>query len=68
MKLGMLSSWAAALIAAAVTLGAFRINARRRATLADHDHGAADRRWWSNDRTWAAVLCAAAVWMHFFFA
>ncbi len=68
MKLGMLSSWAAALIGAAVTLGAFRINAHRRATLADHDHGAAGRRWWSNDRTWAAVLCAAAVWMHFFFA
>jgi len=68
MKLGMLSSWAAALIAVAVTLGAFRINAQRRARLADHDHAATGRRWWSNDRTWAAVLCAAAVWMHFFFA
>ncbi len=68
MKLGMLSSWAAALVGAAVTLGAFRINAHRRGTLADHDHGAVGRKWWSNDRTWAAVLCAAAVWMHFFFA
>jgi SSS family solute:Na+ symporter len=70
MKFGILSSWAAALIAAAVTLVAFRINAQRRTTLADHDHdhAAAGRRWWSNDRTWAAILCAAAVWMHFFFA
>jgi SSS family solute:Na+ symporter len=68
MKNGMLSSWAAALIAAAVTLVAFRINAQRRAALADRDHGAARPRWWSNDRTWAAVLCATAVWMHFFFA
>ena len=68
MKSGMLSPWAAALIAAAVTLVAFRINAQRRATLADHDHGAAERRWWRSDRTWAAVLCATAVWMHFFFA
>ena len=68
MKSGLLSPWAAALIAAAVTLVAFRINAQRRATLADHDHGAAERRWWRSDRTWAAVLCATAVWMHFFFA
>ena len=68
MKSGMISPSAAALIAAAVTLVAFRINAQRRATLADHDHGAAERRWWRSDRTWAAVLCATAVWMHFFFA
>ena len=68
MKLGMLSSWVAALVAAAVTLVAFRINAQRRTRLADHDHSAHGQRWWSNDRTWAAVLCAAAVWMHFFFA
>jgi SSS family solute:Na+ symporter len=68
MKAGLLSTSAAALIAAGVTLVAFRINARRRAQPQDRHETATRTSWWKSDRTWAALLCAIAVWMHFFFA
>ncbi|MEO1998711.1 MAG: hypothetical protein ABGZ17_25990, partial [Planctomycetaceae bacterium] len=29
--------------------------------------GLAIAHWWSNDRIWASVLCALAVFMHFYF-
>ncbi len=66
----------ASFIAAAITLAAFRINSTRRNKFPLGESGtgveapapAGDRPWWARDRSWAALLCATAVWMHFFFA
>jgi len=67
MKYGFLSSTIAAWVAAGVTLAAFGVNSRRRSRrLAENDE-IDQRAWWKRDRTWAALLCAIAVWMHFYF-
>lgn len=78
MRAGWVRPPIASLIAAAITLGAFRINSTRRNNSPQSDTGteveeelqapADNRPWWSRDRSWAALLCATAVWMHFFFA
>ena len=61
---GQLTAPIAALLAAATTLGAFAINSLRRSQSGKHTKKA----WWAEDRNWAAILCATAVWMHFYFA
>ncbi|MBQ16388.1 MAG: hypothetical protein CMJ65_04600 [Planctomycetaceae bacterium] len=64
MASGWLSPSWAAVLGAIVILGAFAVNAQRRAT----DPKLIIEPWWKRDRLWAAVLCATAVWMHFYFA
>ncbi|HAB10968.1 MAG TPA: hypothetical protein DCE47_04680 [Planctomycetaceae bacterium] len=82
LALAMRSGWIqpplASAVAAAITLAAFVINSTRRKTPAegeldpksadDAPDAPHDTPWWSRDRNWAALLCATAVWMHFFFA
>ncbi len=64
MAYGLLNPPSAAALGAAVVLVAFAVNARRRAS----DPTLVVEPWWKRDRLWAAVLCATAVWMHFYFA
>ena len=78
MRAGWIQPAFASAVAAAITLIAFAINSTRRPTpteetsdpqTADDTPGVSDDApWWSRDRNWAALLCATAVWMHFFFA
>ncbi len=69
----VVSTSLAAMLAAGIVLAAFGINIRRRrqrdlpATVGS-ETGKSARPWWKQDRIWAALLAAAAVWMHFFFA
>ncbi len=78
MRAGWIHPPLASAVAAAITLIAFAVNSTRQRTPTEEtsDPQAADDAadvsgsapWWSRDRNWAALLCATAIWMHFFFA
>jgi len=75
MRAGWIQPPLASAVAAAITLAAFAINSTRRQTPVEEeldpipaDDAPGGTPWWSRDRNWAALLCATAVWMHFFFA
>ena len=55
----------AAVAGALVTLLAFAINNHRRN--AEPPDGESSPAWWQQDRTWAGLLCASAVFLHFWF-
>ena len=78
MRAGWIRPPLASAVAAAITLIAFAVNSTRQRTPTEETSGpqATDDApdvsdsvpWWSRDRNWAALLCATAIWMHFFFA
>lgn len=61
----LLTPQVAAVMGAGVTLLAFGINSSRRASAVPE--GQDSPAWWQRDRTWAGLLCATAVLLHFWF-